>query len=118
MVHQMNQQSLTFYNKLVHDRIPELILAEGRKCATEILNDVDYRQALLAKLVEEAQETAKSTPTELIKELGDLFEVIDALFMAFNLDKDAVIAVQKKRRDERGGFEQRIKLLWTAIDKT
>ena len=50
---------------------------------------------------------------ELVKELADLYEVIDAVMIAFGLDKDAILAKQQKRRDERGGFEKRIKLLWT-----
>jgi predicted house-cleaning noncanonical NTP pyrophosphatase (MazG superfamily) len=84
----------TIYNKLVRDRIPEIIAAEGRDYATEIMEDAEYRQALLAKL-------------------ADLYEVIDALLLAFDLDRDAILALQQKRRDERGGFEKRIKLLWT-----
>lgn len=103
----------TIYNKLVRDRIPEIIAAEGRDYATEIMEDAEYRQALLAKLVEEAQETAQAEPAELVKELADLYEVIDALLLAFDLDRDAILALQQKRRDERGGFEKRIKLLWT-----
>ena len=101
------------YNKLVRDRIPEIIAAEGRDCATEIMTDAEYHQALLTKLVEEAQEAAGAEPAELMKELSDLYEVIDAVIAAFDLDKDAVRAVQQKCRDERGGFEGRIRLLWT-----
>ena len=103
----------TTHNKLVRDRIPEIIVAEGRDYATEIMEDAEYRQALLAKLVEEAQEAAQAEPGELVKELADLYEVIDALLMAFDLDEDAILALQEKLRDERGGFKQRIKLLWT-----
>jgi hypothetical protein len=46
-----------------------------------------------------------------VRDLADLYEVIDALLVAFDLDKQAVLAMQQKRRDERGGFERRIKLL-------
>ena len=109
----MTNQSHKTYNKLVRDRIPEIIAAEGRQYATEIMSDTEYRQALLVKLVEEAQEVAKAEGGELVKELADLYEVIDAVMTAFALDKDAILAKQQKRRDERGGFEKRIKLLWT-----
>lgn len=102
----------TTHNKLVRDRIPEIIAAEGRDYATEIMEDAEYRQSLLTKLIEEAREAAKAEPDELMKELADLYEVIDAVLVAFDLDKDAILAVQQKRRDERGGFEKRIKLLW------
>jgi predicted house-cleaning noncanonical NTP pyrophosphatase (MazG superfamily) len=101
------------YNKLVRDRIPEIIAADGRQCSTEIMSDDEYRQALLAKLVEEAQEVAAADRDEMVKEIADLYEVIDALLIAFGLDREAVLAIQRKRHDGRGGFEKRIKLLWT-----
>ena len=62
------------HNKLVRDRVPEIITAEKREYATEIMEDAEYRQALLAKLVEEAQEAAEAEPGELVKELADLYE--------------------------------------------
>lgn len=101
------------YNKLVRDLIPEIIATDGRQCATEIMNDEEFRQALLVKLVEEAEEVADAEHGDMVKEIADLYEVIDALLIAFNLDIDAVLATQKKRCEERGGFEKRIKLLWT-----
>lgn len=111
----MANQTRKAYNKLVRDRVPEIIAAERRAYATEIMEDAEYRQALMAKLVEEAQEAAEAEPDEIVKELADLYEVIEALLLAFDLDRDAIRAVQQKRRDERGGFEQRIKLVWTEI---
>ena len=101
------------YNKLVRDRIPEIIAAEGRRCGTEIMSDDEYRRTLLAKLIEEAHEVAAADHDELLKEIADLYEVIDALLIAFDLDRKAVLTMQQKRLDERGGFEKRIKLLWT-----
>jgi predicted house-cleaning noncanonical NTP pyrophosphatase (MazG superfamily) len=97
----------------VRDRIPEIIAANGRQYSTEIIDNDAYRQALLAKLVEEAQEVASAEAGDMAKELADLYEVIDALLIAFDLNKNAVLATQKKRHDERGGFEKRIKLFWT-----
>ena len=101
------------YNKLVRDRIPEIIAADGRQCATEILNENEYGQALLVKLIEEAQEIASAETGDMVTEIADLYEVINALLIAFNLNKDTILAIQKKRREERGGFEKRIKLCWT-----
>jgi len=101
------------YNKLVRDRIPEIIAADGRQCSTEIMSDDEYCQTLLAKLVEEAQEVAAADRDELVKEIADLYEVIDALLIAFDLDRETVLSMQQNRHDERGGFEKHIKLLWT-----
>ena len=102
-----------YYNKLVRDLIPEIIAADGRQCATEIMNDEEFRQALLVKLVEEAEEVVDAEHGDMVKEIADLYEVIDALLIAFDLNKETIFATQKKRYEEHGGFEKRIKLLWT-----
>ena len=48
--------SIKQYNKLVRDRIPEIIEASGKNCVTEILSDADYLKMLDAKLDEELAE--------------------------------------------------------------
>ena len=77
------------------------------------MEDGEYRRALLDKLVEEAQEAANAKPEELVKELADLYEVIDAVVAAHGLDRNTIKAMQVNRNVERGGFEKRIRLLWT-----
>ena len=49
------------YRKLVRDRIPEVIQSQGRRPVTRVLDEASYRQALLAKLIEEAQEASHAT---------------------------------------------------------
>ena len=99
------------YNKLVRDRIPEIIQEVGRKCAVEILSEKDYQQALRQKLIEEAHEVAIATNDDLIQELADLYEVIDELIAVYHIEREAVVKVQKERRVERGGFNKRLRLL-------
>lgn len=101
------------YHKLVRDYIPEIIRESGNQCEIKILNELEYIQALRNKLVEEAQEVAKAIPEELSQELADIYEVIDALLVAYNIQKETVIAKQQQRRQTRGGFSKRIELLWT-----
>jgi len=50
------------HNKLVRDQIPAIITASGRHPVTRVLDDASYRDALLAKLVEEAGEAARAAP--------------------------------------------------------
>jgi predicted house-cleaning noncanonical NTP pyrophosphatase (MazG superfamily) len=100
------------YNKLVRDRIPEIIEAAGQQCAVDIMADNEVRQALLTKLVEEAQEVLEATPEGLTTEIADLCEVLDAVIAAFDLGRESIQALQQKRQDERGGFGKRIKLRW------
>jgi len=101
------------YNKLVRDRIPEIIRSGGKQCGIETMSEAEYRQALLQKLVEEAQEARQAAPDELITELADLQEVIAALLAAWHISPEKVQQIQEQRRAKRGGFEQRLKLLWT-----
>lgn len=49
------------YNKLVRDRIPEIIEASGKTCVTEILSDEAYLKMVDAKLDEEFAEYTFAT---------------------------------------------------------
>ena len=103
----------TQHNKLVRDKIPEIIRTFGNQCETITLSNLDYIEALRNKLVEEAQETAIAPPEELAQELADVIEVIDALMAATRIEPEEVREIQKEKRSQRGGFDNRIKLLWT-----
>ena len=67
------------YNKLVRDRIPEIIESSGKTCEVEILSDEDYLSMIDAKLDEELTEYHKD---QNIEELADLMEVIYAAAIA------------------------------------
>ena len=101
------------YNKLIRDRIPEIIQADGKHAGIEEMPEAEYRQALLEKLVEEAREAAQASENDLITELADLHEVIDAILATWNIPPEDLLALQTERHQQRGGFEQRLKLLWT-----
>ena len=103
----------TKYNKLIRDRIPEIIAAEGRTCHVETMPLEEYRQALLTKVTEEAAEVVSAPLEKLAVELADLQEVMDAIMAAFDVDPETVRRIQDQRRRERGGFEKRLKLLGT-----
>jgi predicted house-cleaning noncanonical NTP pyrophosphatase (MazG superfamily) len=96
------------YNKLVRDRIPEIIKNDGKTPKTRILNGEEYRFELLKKIVEEAQEVAAAPDkNELAKELGDVLEVVDAIIKANGLDGGEVARVKNERCLSRGAFEKR-----------
>ncbi|MBD2094478.1 nucleoside triphosphate pyrophosphohydrolase [Trichocoleus sp. FACHB-591] len=101
------------HNKLVRDRIPEIIQAAGQEFKVTTLSEAEYEQALRRKLLEEAQETVEAGNQELIKELADLLEVIDTLMALHQINLTTVREEQERRRAERGGFEQRLFLLWS-----
>jgi predicted house-cleaning noncanonical NTP pyrophosphatase (MazG superfamily) len=102
------------HNKLVRDYIPEIASKSGKRCEVKILSESDFIQALKKKLVEEAEEAANSNSSiELIKELADLYEVIDTILLATGIERETLLAQQKQKREERGGFEKRLQLIWT-----
>ncbi len=103
----------TTYNKLIRDRIPEIIHAAGKQCETEVMPEAEYIQALRDKLVEEALEAQKVEPADLATELADICEVMDALRAVYGITQEQVSQLQAARRDERGAFEKRLRLLWT-----
>lgn len=100
------------YNILVRDRIPAIIRAEGRTCEVVVLDDDACRQALRVKLVEEAWEAETATGAELVTELADVLEVVDALIVAHGIARE-VVEEQERCRVNRGGFDQRLFLVRT-----
>ena len=93
--------------KLVRDRIPEIICADGRECECRIADDEEYRSLLIAKLDEEVAEFKESGSLE---ELGDVMEVLVALAKAGGWSEEELIAENRRKRGERGGFDSRILL--------
>ena len=96
------------YNKLVRDRIPEIIEADGKSCTTRTLSDEEYLQFVDAKLDEELAEYHKDGS---IEELADLLEVIRAAAAARGSSIEDVEAIRARKAEKRGGFEKRIFLI-------
>ncbi len=90
--------------KLVRDRIPEIIKANGEVPKTRILKDDDYLQALVNKLDEEVLEFKTDHSLE---ELADIQEVVLALADVI-ADRQQLDDVRFQKAEERGAFKQRI----------
>ncbi len=95
------------YNKLVRDRIPEIIESSGKTCTTEILSPEDYLRMIDTKLDEELAEYHKD---QNIEELADLLEVIRAATVARGYSLEDLERVRAEKAAKRGGFEKRILL--------
>ena len=101
------------YNKLVRDRIPEIIEASGKSCVTEILSDEAYLRLVDAKLDEELAEYHSD---QNIEELADLLEVIYAAAMARGYTLEQLESVRAAKAEKRGAFANKI-LLKEVIGK-
>ena len=95
------------YNKLVRDRIPEIVESSGRTCVTEILSDEEYLKMLDAKLDEEL---AEYHADQNIEELADLMEVIRACAVARGYTIEELERVRSDKAAKRGRFEKKILL--------
>ena len=96
------------YNKLVRDRIPELIEAQGETPNIRILEQEEYLHHLEAKLDEEVGEYHRDKNAE---ELADILEVVFALAEANDVTWQELMDVYQKKHDARGGFGKRIFLI-------
>lgn len=93
------------YNKLVRDKIPGIIEADGKTCKTHILSDDEYLTALEAKLNEEVVEYQIDKNLE---EMADVLEVLRAICVARGYSLEELEALRAKKADERGGFAEKI----------
>jgi predicted house-cleaning noncanonical NTP pyrophosphatase (MazG superfamily) len=96
------------YNKLVRNKIPEIIGKTGKTVKFKILNEAEYIEALERKLDEEIAEFHESKSLE---ELADVLEVLCALKIALGYDEEEVIDMRLAKYNERGGFEKKIFLI-------
>lgn len=101
-----------FYNKLIRDKIPDIIRKNGGVPNVKKMIKSEYRLELLRKAVEEAKEIKGAEgKKELIKEIADMQEILDAIMKEFKLDRKKVKEIKCRRKKERGGFEERIYLI-------
>ena len=105
--------SVMKYNKLVRDRIPEIIESSGKTCVTRILSDKEYLEMIDAKLDEELAEYHQD---QNIEELADLLEVIYAATAASGYTIEQLEQIRAEKAKKRGGFQEKILLLEVTED--
>lgn len=96
------------YNKLVRDKIPDVIAADGKKFKIRPLKDKEYLAELLKKLREEAAELEKEPS---IEELADVKELVIAIREALKIHAGELEDVRRQKAAERGRFKKKIFLV-------
>lgn len=105
---------MKIYNKLVRDKIPEIISSEkGKTCVARIITNDEYLESLNAKMQEELDEYLNSGDTE---ELADLEEVLRAVLDAKGVSYEEFERIRNRKVEEKGAFKQKIFLESVSIE--
>ena len=99
------ETNVTIYNKLVRDRFPEIIQADGGVPKTRILDEIEYQEELMKNLQEEIAEFLNDSNTE---ELADVMEVVFALAETLDCTPVQLEGIRAEKAQKRGGFLDRI----------
>ena len=98
---------MKIYNKLVRDKITDIIEADGRIAKYRILDENEYRQELNKKLQEEVKEYLEDNNVE---ELADIVEVIYGILNSMNVSIKEFEKIRINKQEKRGAFEKKIYL--------
>ena len=96
------------YNKLIRDKIPEIIEQNGGKAVIRQLSHEEFVRFLEMKLDEEVGEYHRD---KTVEELADILEVVYALASLHGCSKEELLAVYDEKHEKRGGFERRLLLI-------
>jgi predicted house-cleaning noncanonical NTP pyrophosphatase (MazG superfamily) len=103
---------MSVHNKLVRDRIPEIIESTGKRFTARILENEEYIKELKNKSQEELDEyLSAENNQDAIEELADLLEIIYALAECHGATFEEVETVRQKKAEKRGGFKEKIFLI-------
>lgn len=125
------------HNKLVRDRIPNIIIGKGLSFKARKLDNVEFENELANKLIEEANEVAEkvhwlnhiceqepvSTDElddhlyEITEELADVLEVYVNLVKSLKIKTSDIEKAANSKRIKAGGFEDKIYLEWVEDNK-
>ncbi|MGX5554333.1 nucleoside triphosphate pyrophosphohydrolase [Bacillus cereus] len=103
---------MSTYNKLIRNKIPQIIKSNGKTPTTRILPEDEYIEELCKKTQEELTEYIKAkTKPDKLEELSDLLELINALAEHEGATLEEINNIRKKKAEERGDFSNRVFLI-------
>jgi len=91
------------YNKLVRDKIPEIIQGDGKIPRITKIQGMELIRALIAKLNEEGEEYLESLETG---EIADILEVVHGLIDAHGETYENIELIRLEKKSQRGGFTE------------
>ena len=95
------------YNKLVRDKIIDIIESDGRKAKYKILDNEGFKEELNKKLQEEVKEYLDDN---CVEELADIVEVIYGILESMNISSEEFEKIRIEKKEKRGAFHKKIYL--------
>lgn len=95
------------YNKLVRDKIPKIIKADGGRCEYHVASKDEYEILLFAKYREESTELMQNFCAE---EIADVLEVIETIARLKGISLDDIKTWKQDKKVTKGGFTKGIVL--------
>jgi predicted house-cleaning noncanonical NTP pyrophosphatase (MazG superfamily) len=103
-----------YYNKLVRDKIPEVIKKSGGVAEFTKLSSKEFKKELLLKVGEEASGLPNAKDrADLIKELADIEAVTDEIKKVYGITDEELMAAKKANFGKKGGFDKKLFLVWS-----
>jgi predicted house-cleaning noncanonical NTP pyrophosphatase (MazG superfamily) len=100
------------YNKLIRDKIPEIIEKAGWNPVIKTLDKKQFKQEIKKKVLEEGEELIKAkNKKDVINEIVDIQELLDVLVSEIKITKTEIKKQQKIKNKKRGGFKKRLFLI-------
>ena len=97
------------HNKLVRDKIPQILKEKNINYFIRKLDNKEYTQALKTKLQEEVNEFLESSNKgHQQEELADVLEVIHALAENVGITLNDLEKTRQDKLEKRGGFKEKI----------
>jgi len=97
------------YNKLIRDKIPEIIKKNGANPKIFVLDEEQFKNALKEKLVEESKELLEAkTDDKILNELSDVLQLVESIALNNDTTLAKVEKQKEKKKVERGGFDKKL----------
>jgi predicted house-cleaning noncanonical NTP pyrophosphatase (MazG superfamily) len=95
------------FKKIIRSKGISNIKEMGAKPIVTDLDDEGYIKALYGQLKGEVEEVIDAKEENIAEEIGDVYEVLEAIIKFWKLDKSKIIAMQEVKREEKGDFSDK-----------
>lgn len=100
------------YNKLVRDKILEIIEAENLAYQSRVLKPEEHLTEIKKKLYEEVKEFDETTNREdALEEMADVLELLHAALKVYGAEFTELEAIRVNKKKKRGGFDEGLYLI-------